>query len=54
MVRQPLSAISNSAAAKRTNSGRTRKAPKRLIEEQDKNTKENISCNNAKVCNVSR
>ena len=43
MKRQPLSVVSNSqkAAENRTMSGRTRKPPKRFIEDEVGNAKEN-------------
>ena len=45
--RQPLSVVSNShVPEKRTLSGRTRKAPKRFVEDDDTNTKENIENKN--------
>jgi hypothetical protein len=49
MVRQPLSAISNSANATKILNGRIRKAPKRLIEEENEHLKEIDGCNNKKV-----
>ena len=52
MKRQPLSVVSNShkAAENRTMSGRTRKPPKRFIEDDDGNTKEESVSKQVDTC----
>ena len=52
MKRQPLSVVSNSqkVAENRTMSGRTRKVPKRFIEDNVGNTKENSASKKVDKC----
>ena len=49
MMRQPLLTISNSATATKSLSGRIRKAPKRLIEQENANSNDIVDGNTKKV-----